>query len=159
VGLLALFEAVNPAHGDRFSQWSQLKTLAGRFHLGLIRNHMTSLYGLGTKGAKTYFQSRFKDIEKDARNLLWSSYVEFRKRLTGNRLTNFQQILYVTTRNYRPKPYSGKAVFFRCTERRAIPTSELEKGWYGVLVNCQVYVLEGDHLGILTGPSLQILAD
>jgi len=156
---LALFEAVNPAHGDRFSQWSQLKTLAGRFRLGLIRNHLTSLYGLRTRGARTYFHSRLRDIQRDVRNLLWSSYVECRLKIGGNRLPNLQQILYVAARNYRPKPYTGNAVFFRCTERRAIPTSELERGWHGVLVHCQLHVLEGDHLGILSGPSLQVLAD
>jgi surfactin family lipopeptide synthetase A len=159
VALLALFEAVNPADGDRFSQRSQLKTLAGRFHVRLLKNHLTSLYGLGTEEAKIYFQRRLKDIGREVRNLLWSSYVECRLKLAGNHLPTLRQILYVAARTYRPTPYTGRAVFFRCTDRRAIPASELERGWHSLLVDFQLHVLEGDHLGILAGPSLQILAD
>jgi amino acid adenylation domain-containing protein len=159
VSTLALFEAVNPAHGDRFSEWSQFKTLAGRFHFRLLKNHAASLYGLGTQGAKLYLQSRAKDVQRDFRNLLWSTYVEWRLKLAGDRLANLQQILYIAAKAYRPSPYSGPAAFFRCTERRAIPTSELERGWQHLLANLELHVLEGDHLGILAGPSLQILAE
>jgi len=159
VALLALFEAVNPAHRDSFSQRSQLATLVGRFSFGLLKNHVTNLLALGPTRAKKYLLSRFTDINRDTRNLLWSAYVDLRRRLLGERLSHLQQILYVAARSYRPVPYPGPTAFYRCTDRRVNSSSELERGWSDLLAgDFELHVLEGDHLGILVGKSLHVLA-
>jgi amino acid adenylation domain-containing protein len=159
VALLALFEAVNPAHRDSFSQRSQLAALMGRFSFGLVKNHLASIAGLSAAQAKQYFLSRFTDIRRDVKNLFWSSYVAVRRRFTGGRLPQLQQILYVAARSYHPVPYLGPAAFYRCTDRRANSSSELERGWSGLFPgDFELHVLEGDHMGILVGKSLQVLA-
>jgi thioesterase domain-containing protein len=158
VALLALFEAMNPAYNDRFSQLSQLKAIAELFRFRLLKEHLVKVSKLGARQAKSYIQSRLPDIRKDVRHLLWTSLVELRRTLGGERLPDLQQVLYVAARSYRPTPYSGRALYFRCTDRRATPASQLEKGWSGVLVGAfELFVLEGDHLGILVEPSLHLL--
>jgi len=160
VGLLALFEALNPAHNDRFSQRTQVKTLAERLDPGLLRRHLSTISRLNRKEARAYVENRLADIKKETRGLFWTSYVELRQRLLGARLPRLQQILYVAARAYRPVPYEGRTAFFRCTQRRATAVSELEKGWFGVLAGeFELHVLEGDHLGILVEPSLHLLAE
>jgi thioesterase domain-containing protein/acyl carrier protein len=159
VALLALFEAVNPAHRDSFSQRSQFAALVGRFSFGLVKNHVISLFRLGAHEAKRYFLSRFTDIKRDTKNLFWSACVDLRRQLLGERLPHLQQILYVAARSYRPVPYTGPAAFYRCTDRRANSSSELERGWSGLLEgDFELHVLQGDHMGILVGKSLHILA-
>jgi len=160
VALLSLFEALNPAYNVRFSQRTQIKVIAERLSLKVIKRHLVSLSRLPRKGAKGYIQSRQADITKEIRGLFWTTYVELRQKLLGARLPRLQQILYVAARTYRPVPYNGPAAFFRCTERRATAVSELEKGWAGVLVgDFELHVMEGDHLGILVEPSLHLLAE
>src|SRR5262249_2835416 len=131
VAVLSLFEAVNPAYQNSFSERSQLATLLGRFRLDLMKNHLLRIARLDAAGAKKYFSTRFEDITKDARNLFWSAYVDVRQRL-GERLPDLQQILYVAARSYRPVPYQCRAAFYRCTDRRANSSSELERGWFGL---------------------------
>jgi amino acid adenylation domain-containing protein len=159
VALLALFEAVNPAHRDSFSQRSQLATLVSRFSFGLVKNHLTSMAGLGAGGAKQYFLTRFTDIKRDVKNLFWSSYVDLKRRVGDGRLPQLQEILYVAARSYYPVPYAGSVAFYRCTDRRANSSSELERGWTNLLpADFELHVLEGDHMGILVGKSLKVLA-
>jgi thioesterase domain-containing protein len=159
VALLALFEALNPAHSNSFSQRSQFATLVGRFSFGLLKKHVKSLFRLDPAEAKDYLLSRFTDIKRDVRNLFWCTYVNARRRLLGERLPHMQQILYVAARSYHPVPYPGPAAFYRCTDRRANSSSELERGWSNLLVgDFELHVLEGDHLGILVGESLNVLA-
>ena len=159
VALLALFEALNPAHSNSFSQRSQLATLMGRFSFGLLKKHLRSLLGLDPAEAKDYLRSRFTDIKRDVRNLFWCTYVNVRRRLLGERLPHLQQILYVSAKSYHPVPYPGPTAFYRCTDRRANASSELERGWSNLLVgDFELHVLEGDHLGILMGESLHVLA-
>ena len=159
VALLALFEAVNPAHQNSFSQTSQLAHLLGRFEPGLIKHHVSNLRNVGVGGLKDYLSTRFIDIKRETRNLFWSTYVEVRRMLLGDRLPRLQQILYVTARSYHPVPYAGPSAFYRCTDRRANSSSELERGWSDLLTGkFELHVLEGDHMGILVGKSLQVLA-
>jgi hypothetical protein len=151
---------VNPAHRDSFSQRSQLSTLVSRFSFGLVKNHLTSMAGLGAGGAKQYFLTRFTDIRRDVKNLFWSSYVEMKRRIGDGRLPQLQEILYVSARSYHPVPYAGSVAFYRCTDRRANTSSELERGWTDLLPSdFDLNVLEGDHMGILVGKSLKVLAE
>jgi thioesterase domain-containing protein len=160
VDLLVLLEAVNPAFNRGFSKRTQCKSIVESLRFRSIRSHFARLWELRLTAAIPYLATRFHDFRRDARNLLWSSFVDLRLRILGSRLHELQQILYVAGKTYAPKPYEGRAELFRCTDRRAGPPGHVEGGWSGLIKNglLNVHEIHGDHLGILEEPNLGVLA-
>ena len=60
--------------------------------------------------------------------------------------------------DYRPRPYAGKATFFRAHEREPSACNPL-RVWPGLLGNIEVEHIPGGHLDAIAEPNVQVLAE
>ncbi|MBW4579359.1 MAG: amino acid adenylation domain-containing protein [Tildeniella nuda ZEHNDER 1965/U140] len=62
--------------------------------------------------------------------------------------------------SYVPKPYAGRMVLFRATERDVFEKDDRDMGWTSLAAGgLQLFDVPGDHLGILKAPNVQVLAN
>jgi thioesterase domain-containing protein len=162
VGLLALMDCYNQTWAAPLTQREKLT-----FWLGLVRKrfdyHRSSLRGCGFAGAVAYLRPRFAALRQTAReraeewahDLLLSAGLPLPSRLLDSRLA-----IRNAAAHYDPPLWPGQLQLFCVQEPRVDGYDYPEMGWHGkALGGAVVHKLPGNHMAMLSGPSVQVLAN
>jgi hypothetical protein len=85
--------------------------------------------------------------------------------LTGHRSRrSVQQVLFLASIRYRPKPYPGKLVVFRSSvnvspERRRVTLQQTERVWGSLASELEIHEIPGDHITMMHEPNVERLAE
>jgi thioesterase domain-containing protein len=74
------------------------------------------------------------------------------------RIHDVGAFFYDAARCYAPQPYHGPIVLFRPTRRPAAADRDSAAGWSSLLPNLEVVDVPGDHIEMLTGPGVHVIA-
>ncbi|MGD0014185.1 MAG: amino acid adenylation domain-containing protein, partial [Bryobacteraceae bacterium] len=158
VGLLVLFDGVNPAF---LQEMSTPVARTWRFAQEL-RFHLTSLLAGGPRSAPAYITERCTSLHMSARMRIWSGWYRLRLaigRKPESRSLDMEQVLHYCYRHYNPQPYPGRVILF-C--RKARPTGRFQDpqfGWGSLLTGkFEVFEVPGTHAGIFHEPNVRIMA-
>ena len=161
VPLVVLFDAENPAS---LKEYSKLELLKVHSYLSAQkwRFFFTNLLRLGLKEGTVYIQNCVKSYLELLSQKIWEVNYKFHlrmgRRIEGRLLANYK-ILINMVRNYRPKPYSGRVVIFRCESRPEGRFREDEYGWSRLAVGgLEVHFVPGNHADMFREPNVEIMA-
>ena len=162
VPLVVLFDAENPASLKEYSKFDLFKVrsylLAQKW-----RFFFTNLLGLRLKEAAAYVQVCVTSSLRLLRLKIWEVNYKFHlrvgRRIEGSLLNNYR-ILFNAVRNYRPKPYSGRVVIFRCESRPEGRFRDDRYGWSGLAVGgLELHFVPGNHVDMFREPNVEIMAN
>jgi thioesterase domain-containing protein/acyl carrier protein len=161
VGLLVLFDAVNPR------PW-------GRYAAPLVP--LLRVFGLLQRGR--YCLTVLRDLQRDqllnyARERLLALVTEIKYRVSALRVRrdtrladrlrqqqNLEEFEYLAVLHYRPKPYAGRVVLFRSTLRPSEPSRDRSLGWSRLVESgVGVVFVEGGHRSMFIEPQVASVGD
>lgn len=165
------------AAGEEVALVSLLDSLSPKFTPSgkLIQEVQLYLQRLKKYGFPYFLHIMQKNTQL-AQQKLVNSFSKISERFSSAADTTSQTILEVTQdegdddiraefrwqmhRSYVPKPYDGRMVLFRATERDQFEICDHDLGWGTTAVgNFDVFDVPGDHLGILKSPNVQVMAE
>jgi amino acid adenylation domain-containing protein len=145
VGLLALFETVNPSPNTKVRIATGVKRTVIR--LGLRRSQ---LIRLKIRELPRYILSQIEPLKLVMRRLFRSQ----------PRPPDLERILYFAASHYKPKPLACPTVLFRCTEWPIASAGDPYLGWRHLLTGwSETYQVPGDHTGMFGGTNVEVLAE
>jgi non-ribosomal peptide synthetase component F/thioesterase domain-containing protein len=162
VSLVALFDSPNPAY---FRNLSRLETV--RVHGQLVWRkfllHLLALRALDFRQSVRYLSERIDSIWISSVRKCWrlSYWVQTRlKGSVGSNLRQAQQVVYLASRQYEPKPYDGPVVLFLSADEIWGPYDDPNFGWAKVARgDFEVHVMPGDHSDMFLEPGAGLLAE
>jgi len=161
VPLLALFEAQTP---DRYQEFQakrkQVGSILGRLAFHQWRRHLARLWQSDSDKMPSYVGTRMHGLMQELKGIMWQVSLDWNLRMKEGRLSDTRQMLFVAEKSYRPRPYDGNVVVFRCADYRATSYKDRDGGWREfVKGSLEVYEIPGEHLAILSEPNVQALAE
>jgi len=159
VAEVLLLEAVNPVRMHQYSGWKRtIARLQLKWHL--LKFEYSYLKQLDSRQTKDYVGGRVAQklarMKQSLRRVLKSGPdPELQDPTTGNPL----DILYAAAAKYEPKPYRGRVVLIRSTQRTFGFGHVLDLGWTEVLgENLEICETPGNHYSIYMQPNVDALA-
>ena len=152
VALLALFDSWNPARAATHTRGLRVAELLA-FHWRNLR------YGGLTK-VPGYVRVRLETIRQKLRERSWRARYTLRRRIgrpIDGQLRDADQVTLFTVRTYRPRPYAGRVVLFRSSERPPGTARDPAVGWRNLVDHLEVRDIPGDHRTIFMDPNLDVL--
>ncbi|MGH9775269.1 MAG: non-ribosomal peptide synthetase [Candidatus Acidiferrales bacterium] len=160
VGLVALFEAANPVPSQGLAKKTLVKDIAGRLERKRLMSHISRILKPGEMDLESYLRVRINDLRRDLRHLITHTWIDVQLHMLGGRLRKLNQIVYAAAKLYRPGLYQGRAAFFRCSQGVSDARGLPDGGWSELIpANFHIYEIPGDHLGILSEPGVDLLAE
>jgi acyl-CoA synthetase (AMP-forming)/AMP-acid ligase II/thioesterase domain-containing protein/acyl carrier protein len=158
VGLLALFDSVNPAGLQRLSKveahFARLYNRAEkiRFHLKMLRQQ-------DWQEAPAYCKDRMETIRRRLKRAFWR--LGYKVRWHRNRTQrDAEEIQRWAVSRYSPQPYAGRALLFRRSLRPLGRYLDAALGWRQVMCGSfDVCEIPGNHEEMFLEPSVQTTAE
>jgi aspartate racemase len=161
VALLVLFDCTNPAQHTAGSRQGLARVRLPRwtqrlgFHWGNLRRGPL-------RDAPSYIRERSDTIREKLKERAWRARYALRLwagRPIHRRLRDAEQIALFAYRTYRPRPYPGRVVLFRCSERPHGPYWDPASGWRELVGHgLEVHEIPGNHRTVFLEPNVEILA-
>lgn len=159
VGLLVLFDALNPGRWDKYPL--PLRPILKMFDvIQTSMFHAKALRVVEANGYVTYVRERFSTLLRQSRYKVWLLRTrldpKFGHQLQTHIATDFT---HVVGYRYRPKPYSGPVLLFRRTQRPVGPGQDNSLGWADVVKEELTIVnVPGDHEDMFREPQVGTVA-
>jgi thioesterase domain-containing protein len=161
VALLVLFDVTNSAVLRPSSKWDALRE---PFYLlqWKVKYHVTNLGRLKKHDRWTYFRDLRRQIRLDLSRMLWVMGNRIQRR-ANRRLAiapwEPSKAVFVAAHEYRPRPYPGRVMLFRCALQSTRPYFDPKLGW-GDLVGDGLEICEmpGDHKDMFLEANVDLLA-
>jgi len=155
VALLALIEPQTPADYNGRSTEFKVDSVVRK-----MKFHLQSLQQLDIKEARLYVRDRTETLLRYMRRLSSRSLRNKPSHPNNARLGNFEDILFVAYRDYRPQPFPGPVALFRAANR--LPGSEGDgQFWTDLAGALEVHEIPGFSNWVLrffVEPNVQVLA-
>ena len=158
VGLLALFDSVNPAGLEKLSKveagFARLYTWGEkvRFHLKMLRQHEL-------QDAPAYCKDRMETIRRRLKTALWRLRYKL-SRHPNRTQRDAEEIRRWAVSRYNPQPYAGRALLFRRSLRPIGRYLDAALGWRQVMCGSfDVCEIPGNHEDMFLEPSVQTTAE
>jgi acyl transferase domain-containing protein/thioesterase domain-containing protein len=161
VALLVLFDVTNSAVPRRSSKWGALSE-PFYFLKWKTKYHCTNLRGLKWLDKWTYLKDFCRQIRLDLSRMFW---------VMGNRIQQHAErrlaiapwepskAVFVAAHEYRPRPYPGRAMLFRCALQSTNPHFDPKLGWGDLLGDgLEICEMPGDHRDMFLEANVDLLA-
>jgi thioesterase domain-containing protein len=155
VGLLALVEPFTPVQGVA----SRIMMAAKRilFRTGF---RLRELSRLGIGQFPQYARSRWNGLRTMAKEASWRKSARARVRKRQANSLDMDEIVFVASSSYKPKPLGCPTVIFHCKDWPMLSAGDPYFGWRKFLTGRSATVeVPGDHIGIFRDPSVGVLAE
>lgn len=154
VALLALFDAQNPEYYRDFSREGRARLLLNKtvFHVSKLRRLR------GTREKLRFICERLVSMSRKLRVLRWQAHHALRLRISEQQLENLDLIVHPASYGYRPKPYSGRVVFFQSTDWPSGRYWDFHASWTGLVAGMETYYIPGGHESMFHQPNVNALA-
>jgi len=151
VALLALFDAQNPAYYEDFSQGG------GRLQWLL---HKIGYHGaeLRRQGVYGYVGERAIGLRRRLSVRYWRLHNSLALPVRERQLRDLDTIMHPASFNYRPKPYTGRAVFFQSSDWPTGPYWDFYASWDNVIRSgMEVIKIRGGHESMFLEENVEVL--
>jgi amino acid adenylation domain-containing protein len=155
VGLLAMFEPMNPFQSPKARLKTGVRRIAIRFGFRL-----RELLRLKIAEIPVYVRSRWEGFKSVMTDLVWRSAA--RSRILNRQLStpDLEKLLFFAASCYKPTPLGCRTVIFRCKDWPMLSAGDPYFGWRESLTGrCETHEIPGDHAGIFSEPNVTIMAD
>ena len=162
VALLVLFDVSNTAALRPSSKWHSLREQF-YFLTWKAKYDFKSLRRLKRRDRWPYFRDLFVQFRLDLSHMLWVLADRIQRR-ASRRLAvaprEPNKAMFVAANDYRPRPYSGNVLLFRCGDQSTRPYYDPKLGW-GDLLGGEFEICEmpGDHKDMFLEPNVGRLAN
>ena len=141
IALLVVFDAQNPAYYEDFSQESRSELFRKR-----VKFQFSHLRGKGMPGLPDFMNDRFVGIRRRLSVRFWRTWHALHRRVKIDRLEDLEHIVHPASFVYRPKPYSGRVVFFQSTDWPKGRYWDFHASWNGLLGGgLELHKIPGGH--------------
>jgi len=155
IGLLVVFDAQNPAYYEDFSQESRAELFRKR-----VKFQFSHLLTKGMPGIPDFMSDRFIGIRRRLSVRYWRTWHSFRRPVNVDRLEDLEHIVHPASFVYRPKPYSGRVVFFQSTDWPIGRYWDFHASWNGLLGGgLELHKIPGGHESMFYEQNVDSLAD
>jgi thioesterase domain-containing protein len=155
VGLLALFETVNPSPNVGFRKMSGLKRTIMK-----LRRKLHLLTQLPGAGVSDRTRVQIEELKQTLTRARWrvSNHLRFGGRRPAPE--DLERMQYLAAIAYKPKPLACPTILFRCERWPIASAGDPYFGWRDLLTGptetCEV---PGDHTGMFGDTNVKILAE
>ncbi len=140
VGLLALFDAQNPAFYHDFSQEGR-----GRATWNKIDFHVGKLLNASPAALPGMMRERITRTGQRLNVLRWRLQRRFAVAPNERDLQDLDTIIHPASYDYRPKPYTGKVLFFQSSDWPKGSHWDFFAGWRELVPSMEIYRVQGGH--------------
>ena len=155
IGLLALFEPLNPSNSARAIIKTALRRM--KFRVGF---RFDELRRLGIYELPLFAQSRWKGLKMMLTDTLWRNSARLQILNRQSNSHDLKQTLFLAASSYEPKPLGCPAVIFRCKDWPMLSAGDPYFGWRESLAGrTEIHEVPGDHVGMFRDPNVQALAE
>lgn len=154
VGLLALFDAQNPAYYRDFS-------MEGRSALMWKKAcyHLTNLHQSRLRQMPGFVRDRMAGIGRRLSVMRWRVNYALGLPVGDNHLQDLDTIIHPASYDYQPQPYRGRVVFFQSTDWPKGDYWEFHAGWKHLVGGMDIYRIRGGHESMFYEDNVDRLAE
>ena len=150
IGLLALFDAQNPAYYEDFSQESHSRLMLKRAAYQLTNLRRQRLGG--------FLGERLIGIRRHLSVRYWRIHNALGLPVKEKGLQNLDSIVHPASFVYRPEPYPGPVVFFQSTDWPKGRYWDFHASWDGLVGGMQVFRIRGGHESMFHEENVDLLS-
>jgi thioesterase domain-containing protein len=155
VGLLVLFEPMNPRRSARARIATELRRMVMRVNL-----HLSDLRRFGLNGFPGYVRGRQQKLKWRLRNIWWRVSYPFQLLKGTGASRELNRISFLAAVSYDPEPLGCPTVIFKCKDWPMLSAGDPHFGWSKWLTgDCETHEVPGDHVGIFSQSNAKVLAD
>jgi len=154
VGLLALFDAQNPAYYRDFS-------LEGRGSLMWKKAcyHLTNLHQSRLRQMPAFVRDRMAGVGRRLSVMRWRVNYALGLPVSDSHLQDLDTIIHPASYDYQPQPYRGRVVFFQSTDWPKGNYWEFHAGWKHLVGAMEIYRIRGGHESMFYEENVDLLAE
>jgi len=154
IALLVVFDAQNPAYYEDFSQESRGQLLRKR-----VEFQFSNLRREGLPGLTDFIGDRIVGIRRRLSVRYWRACHAWHRRVNIERLEDLEHIVHPASFVYRPKPYSGRVVFFQSTDWPVGRYWDFHASWNGLIDGgFELHKIRGGHESMFYEQNVDLLA-
>jgi amino acid adenylation domain-containing protein len=154
IALLVVFDAQNPAYYEDFSQESRGRLLRKR-----VEFQFSNLRREGLPGLADFVNDRIIGIRRRLSVRYWRACHAWHRRVNIDRLEDLEHIVHPASFVYRPKPYSGRVVFFQSTDWPVGRYWDFHASWNGLIGGgLELHKIRGGHESMFYEQNVDLLA-
>jgi thioesterase domain-containing protein len=162
VALLVLFDVTNTAALRPSSKWHSLREQF-YFLTWKVQYDFKSLRRLKKRDRWPYLRDLFRQLRLDLSHMLWVMADRIQRR-ANRRLAvaprEPNKAMFVAANDYRPRPYAGPVLLFRCGDQSTRPYYDPKLGWEDLLGDgLEIFETAGDHKDMFLEPNVGLLAN
>ena len=162
MALLVLFDVTNTAALRRSSKWRSLREQF-YFLTWKVQYDFKSLWRLQKRDRWPYLKDLLRQLRLDLSHMLWVMADRIQRR-ANRRLAvaprEPNKAMFVAANDYRPGPYSGHVLLFRCGDQSTRPNYDPKLGWANLVRDgLEIFETVGDHKDMFLEPNVGLLAD
>jgi amino acid adenylation domain-containing protein len=155
VGLLVLFEPMNPVQSSKLRLATALKRMIVR-----VGFRLRELRRLGIAELPTYARNRWKGLQGMLVDMVWNIYARSGFQKLQFRSPDLERILFFAASSYKPDPLACPTAIFGCKDWPMLSAGDPYFGWRELLTGrSEIHEVPGDHVGIFRQPNIEILAE
>jgi aspartate racemase len=153
VGLLALFDAQNPAYYRDFSTEGRGSLLWKK-----ACYHLTNLHRSKFKQVPDFVRDRMTGVGRRLSVMRWRINYVLGLPVGDSHLEDLDTIIHPASYVYQPQPYDGKVVFFQSTDWPKGHYWEFHVGWKKLVSGMDIYRIPGGHESMFHEENVDLLA-
>jgi surfactin family lipopeptide synthetase A len=154
VGLLALFDAQNPAYYRDFSTEGR-----GSLMWKKACYHLANLHQSRLRQMPGFVRDRLAGIGRRLSVLRWRVNYALGLPVGDSHLQDLDTIIHPASYDYQPKPYRGRVVFFQSTDWPKGQYWEFHAGWKHLVGAMEIYRIRGGHESMFHENNVDLLAE
>jgi surfactin family lipopeptide synthetase A len=154
VGLLALFDAQNPAYYRDFSMEGR-----GALMWRKACYHLANLHQSRLRQMPGFIRDRMTGIGRRLSVMRWRVNHALGLPVGDNHLEDLDTIIHPASYDYQPPPYRGRVVFFQSTDWPKGRYWEFHVGWKHLVGAMDIFRIRGGHESMFYDENVDLLAE
>jgi len=154
VGLLALFDAQNPAYYRDFSQEGR-----GALLWKKACYHLTNLHQSRLRQMPGFVRERMAGIGRRLSVMRWRVNHALGLPVGDSHLQDLDTIIHPASYDYQPQPFRGRVAFFQSTDWPKGHYWEFHAGWKHLVEGMEIYRIRGGHESMFYENNVDLLAE
>jgi amino acid adenylation domain-containing protein len=162
VALVVLFDAENQAHRPDVSSSFESARMRIHFLSQWLKLQCRALWSVKPQELAGHVRRRLAFRLAWLKGLAWGMAYRIHLRAGWSfhhGLHNIEYVSVFASKNYQPRPYDGRVLLFRRTNRPTGQYRDPEYGWGGLGSRLEIHEVPGNHIDMFLDPNVHVMAD